>query len=212
MICAYDKVYLNMAQRVMGNMLNYAVYDCGYELSEYYNIFLESGYSERFGKGDVFVIAGMSGAELAIKVLDIPDDKIIMPGVYDGRSREYWTGWILVYYQWYTGKSFRIIQKEVPIGRIRDMYNPYHEMDTSQSVDRIIELSQQTRMETYLKKYRKMAGLTQSQLSEETGIPVKTIQQYEQGRKDIHKAQAEYVIKLAQVLCCSPMDFLEIRK
>ena len=49
MICAYDKVYLNMAQRVMGNMLNYAVYDCGYELSEYYNIFLESGYSERFG-------------------------------------------------------------------------------------------------------------------------------------------------------------------
>ena len=90
MICAYDKVYLNMAQRVMGNMLNYAVYDCGYELSEYYNIFLESSYCERFGKGDIFVIAGMSGAELAIKVLDIPDDKIIMPGVYDGRSQEYW--------------------------------------------------------------------------------------------------------------------------
>jgi DNA-binding XRE family transcriptional regulator len=92
------------------------------------------------------------------------------------------------------------------------MYNPYHEMDISQSVDRIIELSQQTRMETYLKKYRKMAGLTQSQLSEETGIPIKTIQQYEQGRKDINKAQAEYVIKLAQVLCCNPVDLLEIRK
>ena len=105
MICAYDKVYLNMAQRVMGNMLNYAVYDCGYELSEYYNIFLESSYCERFGKGDIFVIAGMSGAELAIKVLDIPDDKIIMPGVYDGRSQEYWTGWILAYYQWYTGSK-----------------------------------------------------------------------------------------------------------
>jgi transcriptional regulator with XRE-family HTH domain len=67
-------------------------------------------------------------------------------------------------------------------------------------------------METYLKKYRKMAGLTQSQLSEETGIPIKTIQQYEQGRKDINKAQAEYVIKLAQVLCCNPVDLLEIRK
>jgi transcriptional regulator with XRE-family HTH domain len=57
-----------------------------------------------------------------------------------------------------------------------------------------------------------MAGLTQSQLSEETGIPIKTIQQYEQGRKDINKAQAEYVIKLAQVLCCNPVDLLEIRK
>ena len=55
MICAYDKVYLNMAQRVMGNMLNYAVYDCGYELPEYYNIFLESGYSERFEIGRAHV-------------------------------------------------------------------------------------------------------------------------------------------------------------
>ena len=43
-------------------------------------------------------------------------------------------------------------------------------------------------------------------------IAIKTIQQYEQGRKDINKAQAEYVIKLAQVLCCNPVDLLEIRK
>jgi DNA-binding XRE family transcriptional regulator len=37
----------------------------------------------------------------------------------------------------------------------------------------------------------KEARLSQSQLAEETGIPVKTIQQYEQRRKDINKAQAE---------------------
>ena len=73
---------------------------------------------------------------------DIPDDKIIMPGVYDGRSQEYWTGWILAYYQWYTGKSFRIIQKEVPIERIRDMYNPYHEMDISSAILKLREMSQ----------------------------------------------------------------------
>lgn len=49
-----------------------------------------------------------------------------------------------------------------------------------------------------------------SQLAEETGIPVKTIQQYEQRRKDINKAQAEYVIKLSQVLCCKPQELMEI--
>lgn len=34
MIYSYDKVYLRIAQRVLGEMLNYAVYDCGYELNE----------------------------------------------------------------------------------------------------------------------------------------------------------------------------------
>ena len=62
MIYSYDKVYLRIAQRVLGEMLNYAVYDCGYELNEYYRLFTESSYSERFSKGDSFVIAGMSGA------------------------------------------------------------------------------------------------------------------------------------------------------
>ena len=56
----------------------------------------------------------------------------------------------------------------------------------------------------------KEARLSQSQLAEETGIPVKTIQQYEQRRKDINKAQAEYVIKLSQVLCCKPQELMEI--
>ena len=58
MIYSYDKVYLRIAQRVLGEMLNYAVYDCGYELNEYYRLFTESSYSERFSKGDSFVIAG----------------------------------------------------------------------------------------------------------------------------------------------------------
>ena len=35
-------------------------------------------------------------------------------------------------------------------------------------------------------------------------------QQYEQRRKDINKAQAEYVIKLSQVLCCKPQELMEI--
>ena len=69
MIYSYDKVYLRIAQRVLGEMLNYAVYDCGYELNEYYRLFTESSYSERFSKGGPFVIAGMSGAELAIRVM-----------------------------------------------------------------------------------------------------------------------------------------------
>ena len=209
MIYAYDKVYLRIAQRSLGDMLNYAVYDCGYELEEYYRLFLESDYSRRFAKGDLFVIAGMSGAELAIKVLDIPDDDIIMPSYNTAKSQEYWTGWLFAYYQWESNKPFDLIDREIPISKIRNMYNPYHEMDISAAILKMRELSQNARVDTYLKKLRQRAGLSQSQLAVETGIPVKTIQQYEQRRKDINKAQVEYVIRLSKALCCEPQEILE---
>ena len=209
MIFAYDKVYLRIAQRLLGDMLNYAVYDCGYELEEYYRLFLESDYSRRFAKGDLFVIAGMSGAELAIKVLDIPDDDISMPSYNTAKSQEYWTGWLLAYYQWESNKPFDLIDREIPISKIRNMYNPYHEMDISAAILKMRELSQNARVDTYLKKLRQRAGLSQSQLAVETGIPVKTIQQYEQRRKDINKAQVEYVIRLSKALCCEPQEILE---
>ena len=62
---------------------------------------------------------------------------------------------------------------------------------------------------TYLKLLRKEAGLSQRELSELTDIPIKTIQQYEQRQKNINKAQAEYVIRLSNVLNCKPQDLLE---
>ena len=163
----------------------------------------------RFSKGDLFVITGMSGAELAIRVLDIPDDDIIMPSYNTAKSQEYWTGWILAYYQWESNKPFDLIDKEIPISKIRNMYNPYHEMDISAAILKMRELSQNAWVDTYLKKLRQRAGLSQSQLAEETGIPVKTIQQYEQRRKDINKAQVEYVIRLSKALCCEPQEILE---
>lgn len=209
MIYAYDKVYLRIAQRSLGEMLSYAVYDLGYELEDYYKRFLQSEYSVRFSKGDLFVITGMSGAELAIRVLDIPDDDIIMPSYNTAKSQEYWTGWILAYYQWESNKPFDLLDKEIPISKIRNMYNPYHEMDISAAILKMRELSQNAWVDTYLKKLRQRAGLSQSQLAEETGIPVKTIQQYEQRRKDINKAQVEYVIRLSKALCCEPQEILE---
>ena len=47
MIYAYDKVYLRIAQRSLGEMLSYAVYDLGYELEDYYKIFLQKSQWKR---------------------------------------------------------------------------------------------------------------------------------------------------------------------
>ena len=51
-----------------------------------------------------------------------------------------------------------------------------------------------------LKEARKSAGLTQDQLSNAAQIKLRTLQEYEQGKKDINQAAALTVLKLANAL------------
>ena len=83
-------------------------------------------------------------------------------------------------------------------------------MDIRQFCDRITELYTARKKQTNLKRKRLAAGLSQAQLAKLAGIPVRTIQQYEQAQKDIGKAKAEAVIALARVLCCDAQQLLEI--
>ena len=57
---------------------------------------------------------------------------------------------------------------------------------------------------------REQAGFTQKRLAEESGVPIRTLQQYEQRQKNINKAQAEYIFKLAAVLKCKPIELIEL--
>lgn len=66
-----------------------------------------------------------------------------------------------------------------------------------------------TRTESRIKAYRKLIGLSQAELAERANVPLRTLQQYEQRQKNINKAQAEYVIRLADSLNCHPADLLE---
>ena len=89
------------------------------------------------------------------------------------------------------------------------LYSPYHEMDIRQFVDKMNELYRKAKPETNLKLRRKRAGLSQRELAEQTGISVRTIQQYEQRQKSINKAQGEYLALLAKALCCNVEDLIE---
>ena len=62
---AYDKLYIDRAQITLGSMLHFAVYDLGRDISEFYDDFISSGISARFGQGEPKVTVGLSGAELA---------------------------------------------------------------------------------------------------------------------------------------------------
>lgn len=211
MICAYDKVYLEKARTALGRMFDFAVHDLGYDIKQFFQMFLDSGVATRFEDGDFTVLVGMSGVELAYVVLDQENTIIerIRPRYSPDRSAEYWTGWALAYYQWVTALRFEEITNYIPIEEIRALYSPYHEMDIRHFVDKMNELYKAAKPDTNLKLFRQKAGLSQRELAEMSGIPVRTIQQYEQRQKSINKAQVEYLIMLSRVLCCKVEDLIE---
>jgi transcriptional regulator with XRE-family HTH domain len=84
-------------------------------------------------------------------------------------------------------------------------------MDITQFVDALDEMRSEARMRqmSRLKEYRRLLQMSQSELAEQSGVPLRTIQQYEQGQKNINRARAEYVTALSKVLYCRPEDLLE---
>ena len=209
MIHAYDKLYLSKAQNNMASMLDFAVYDLKETLSEFYQKFLYSKVSKQLERGESTVIVGKSGVELALGV--IGDDKLASkyrPAA--NRTPEYWCGWALAYFQWYSNLSFRDINNVVPISEILAMYSPYHEMDISQFCDKMLEIYNNRKEGTNLKTLRLNAGLSQRELAEISDIPVRTIQQYEQKQKNINAAKVETVVKLAKALNTSVEKLMEI--
>ena len=209
MMTAYDRHYLEKARISLGRMLDYGVYCLNYALAPFWELFLTSPVSKQFECGDVSILAGKSGVELALMVTG-KDLEYPRPVFSEGRSPEYWLGWALAYFQWKTCISFSQLTESVPIGEILQMYTPHHEMDIRQFCDKVSALYIERKQLTNLKQRRLAAGLSQSQLAELTGIPVRTIQQYEQRQKSINRAQAVYVISLAQTLCCEPRQLLEL--
>lgn len=211
MMHAYDKTYLEKARTALGRMLDFAVYDLAYDATTFFELFLTSGVATRFEAGDFTLLAGMSGVELAYEVLEHSgiDRPRIKPNYTINRSEEYWTGWALAYYQWETAMRFSEIVRYIPIKDIIVLYSPYHEMDIRHFVDKMNDLYKAAKPDTNLKLLRKKAGLTQQELAEQSGIPLRTLQQYEQRQKNINKAQAEYLVMLSKALCCRMEELME---
>ena len=62
-----------------------------------------------------------------------------------------------------------------------------------------------------LKFMREDKNLSQSELAEKSGVSLRTIQAYEQGYKDINKAQVVAVLQLAEALECDVYEIINPR-
>lgn len=142
---AYDIEYLEAAQEDMGALFDVALNVLNFSSLEFQKLFLNSKLSERFGKGDPFVIWGKSGTEIAFQIADIEITKEYREILREnGRklslSPEYWAGWSLAYYQWKSGKSFNEILNAISFESIVHLYHPYHEMDILHFCDYLDEI------------------------------------------------------------------------
>lgn len=205
---AYAEEYLNDAMENMGEAFDYAVNACGLTLDGFMELFLASGYSDQFGKGNPKVVSGLSGTELAMEVIAKSGMQMDLPMAavdYD-YSSEYWCGWILAYYQWATGRTFRDIHNQISMNEVYKLYPTLHEASEEKFVDTVNAIISRRHTPTKLQQQRKLCGYSQKQFAEKSGVNLRTLQQYESGAKDLSKASVSTVAALSNVLGCKIED------
>lgn len=208
----YSELYLNDAKKNLGEMIEYAVVDLGYEPDAFFGYFISSGIADKFGKGNPKYVAGMSGIELAEDVLRTVGMKVKSKQCdhtgYKGIA--YWSGWILAYYQWETGRRFEdIVNDGLTLSCVFSMYI-LHEADESKFVDTANEMIARNNAvrKSKLSVIRKARGFTQAELAKTSGISLRMIQLYEQKQNDISKAQVDTVLALCKALGCDVEDLI----
>lgn len=211
MMYAYDEIYLNDAMRNLGEAFDYSATVLAIPMDDFLDMFIISGIAEQFALGVPKFVSGLSGTELVWEVLNRTKKNVDLPSPqteYD-YSQEYWCGWILAFYQWNTGKSFKEIKEYLPMSEIYKLYPTLHEASEEKFVDVANSILKRKNIATKLQTVRKAVGLSQKELSEKSGVTLRMIQQYEQRAKDINKASAGNLFALARVLGCKAEDLLE---
>ena len=210
-IRAYQETYLSKAQAALGDAFDYAINTCRIPGLDFMKLFTASSVSRRMENGEPVFLAGKSGIEIAADVVFETTGKQLEaePEEHFGRSREYWIGWTLCYYQWFSGRSYSEIFKVLSYEDLANMYHTLHEADITKFVDIADEKIRAHFKDTNLKRFRTSYGCTQAELAKRSGVTLRSIQMYEQRNKDINKASADALYRISRVLGCNMESLLE---
>lgn len=212
MMCAYDKQYLDDAMRNLGEAADYAINACKIRLDKFFELFIATGFAVQFGNGVPKIVSGLSGTELVHEIILKAGIKQELPEVqteYDC-SPEYWCGWIIAYYQWHTGRTFKNIFQNISAKEIEKLYPTLHEAAEEKFVDVVNSIIERKTTKTKLQEFRKNIGYSQRELAEKSGVNLRTLQQYELKAKDINKAATITLLALSKTLGCKIEDLLEL--
>ena len=208
---AYQEIYLNRAQSALGDAFDYAINTCDIAGDEFLKLFTASSISKRMEQGEPAYLAGKSGIEIVVEIIAETKnlELIIEPREHFGRSKEYWIGWAVAYYQWRSSRKYNEIFKLLTFEELQKMYITLHEADITKFADIVDSLMKEYFTETNLKRIRISYGITQAELAQRSGVTLRSIQMYEQRNKNINKASVDTIYSLAKVLGCTMEDLLE---
>ena len=208
---AYQEIYLSKTQSALGDAFDYAINACHIPGADFIKLFATSSVSKRMENGEPTFLAGKSGIEIVADVMleTTGREPDAAPEDHFGRSREYWIGWAVCYYQWFSARSYSDIFKVLSYEDLENMYYTLHEADITKFVDIVDEKIRKQFKDTNLKRFRNAYGCTQAELAKRSGVTLRSIQMYEQRNKDINKASADALYRISKVLGCSMEALLE---
>ena len=210
-IHAYQGIYLSKAQAALGDAFDYAINTCRIPGEDFIRLFSVSSISKRIENGEPAVLAGKTGIDIVSDVISETTGKQIEtePQEQFRRSREYWIGWAVCYYQWFSARSFSDIFAVLSFDDLQNMYHTLHEADITKFAEIADERIRNHFRETNLKRIRTTNGCSQSELARRSGVSLRSIQMYEQRNKDINKASVESLYRISKTLGCTIEDLVE---
>lgn len=127
-----------------GIMMDYVVSFLHYNPNDFIQMFLATNLPLNIEHGNPKYILGKSGRELAYDVIckynnlesiDFDDNNWqYQPSI------DYWSGSMLVLYQWHANIPYKEILENVSLDDIYKMYSKYHQMDETKFLDRMDEI------------------------------------------------------------------------
>ena len=210
---AYDEKELPQVIRTLGKAFEFAEKCLPEGAAGFYRRFANSSVAATCTGPDAHPEIGGSAIELVLNVNeDASIDTLLMnekrlSKQEIGRLR--WEAELLCRYQWETGLPFTAVLRTLTEERLRALHADYAELPPAEVAQKISVPEAQESAATNLARFRRERGLSQAGLAKASGVTLRSIQQYEQRKKDISHAQARNVFALAQALDCTMEELLE---
>lgn len=207
----YDNRFLEYVMKNMGEAFCFAELYGHLDLDTFMTLFIRSGVANEIETGNPAYTFGISGTELVYKIYEQSGIKFKKRTPFNESERldTYWAGYILAYYQYKTGLTYKYIHEQISIHRIRELYYPLHEASEEKAINVISKLIKKKYV-TRLQQRRKLLNISQRKLAIKARVNIRTLQEYEVGTKSINKASALTVYNLSKVLNCNVKDLLEL--
>ena len=207
----YREIYLSSAQSALGDAFDYAVNSYHISGDDFVKMFIVSSVSKKMERGEASYLIGKSGIEIVMDIIYETKGEEVEVFISEnyGRSKEYWIGWAVAYYQLYSNRKYSEIFAVVSFEELGKMYYTLHEADITKFVEIIDIRMKEHFKQTNLKRFRSINRLTQAELAKQSGVSLRSIAMYEQKNKDINKARAEVIYKLSKALRCEMEDLIE---